>query len=472
MITYGKSAVCLAVATALLAGPGVAQEATSTARGGIRIEVTFSRQLAVLDFMKKLRPTAPDNPFKTLFANSAFSTGPLAGLTGALDSIPLDYEYRFTQYPPGLKIEGSTEYVLKRALATTATPDEFRSRAIGVIPMADLNRLVSLLEAFAPAYDSLVYLPNRETFERQLRDIDALVTSKDLAAHFERVRAFFRSDWDPSIPFLFVFYPLPNSRGFNATAYGNISECALPTSFTDFPTMLALMLHEATHILLDEQSVALKRELDDWFASSPAKSATSARSLMQESWATAIGSGYFGERLTGSLNPGNWYGERHISEMGKAFFPLVKPYLDAGTTIDRSLVNAYIGLHESRFLSWLSDWEYLMTGRFVISERQADFDLIDSRYRYRNSAYYLHDFSSESLAKLREAATTRLVVVSRDNRKTLARVQAAIPELAGWRPDASRDFTYSVMMRDKRRLIVINLVRGGLEQQLGSALSP
>jgi hypothetical protein len=27
-------------------------------------------------------------------------------------------------------------------------------------------------------------------------------------------------------------------------------------------------------------------------------------------------------------------------------------------------------------------------------------------------------------------------------------------------------------MRDKRRLIVINLVKGGLEQQLGSVLSP
>jgi hypothetical protein len=74
------------------------------------------------------------HPFKTLFANSAFANGPLAGLTGALDSIPLDYEYRFTQYPPGWKIEGSTEYVLKRALAMTSTPDEFRSRAIGVIP--------------------------------------------------------------------------------------------------------------------------------------------------------------------------------------------------------------------------------------------------------------------------------------------------------------------------------------------------
>jgi hypothetical protein len=113
-----------------------------------------------------------------------------------------------------------------------------------------------------------------------------------------------------------------------------------------------------------------------------------------------------------------------------------------------------------------------MTGRVVISERQADFDLIDSKYRYRNYATYLRDFSSESLARLREAPTTRLVIVSRDNRKTLALVQAAIPELAGWRPDASRDFTYSVMMRDKRRLIVINLVEGGLEQQLGSALSP
>ena len=150
----------------------------------------------------------------------------------------------------------------------------------------------------------------------------------------------------------------------------------------------------------------------------------------------------------------------------------VGPQETAGTPIDQPLVEAYIGLHESRFLDWLSDWEYLMTGRAVIAERQADFDLIDSKYRYRNYATYLRDFSPDSLAKLREAPTTRLVVVSRDNGKTLALVQAAIPELAGWRPDASRDFTYSVMMRDKRRLIVINLVKGGLEQQLGSALTP
>src|SRR5262245_55814786 len=70
MIRYCKSAASLAVATGLLAGSGVAQEAPSTARGGIRIEVRFSRQLAVLDFMKRLRPSAPTNPLKTLFANS------------------------------------------------------------------------------------------------------------------------------------------------------------------------------------------------------------------------------------------------------------------------------------------------------------------------------------------------------------------------------------------------------------------
>src|SRR5262245_20483761 len=116
MIRHCKSVACLTVATGLIAGSAVAQEASASARGGVRIEVTFSRQLAVLDFMKRLRPAAPNNPLKTLFANSEFAHGALADLTGALDSIPLDYEYPFTQYPPGLKIEGSTEYVLKRAL--------------------------------------------------------------------------------------------------------------------------------------------------------------------------------------------------------------------------------------------------------------------------------------------------------------------------------------------------------------------
>jgi hypothetical protein len=341
-----------------------------------------------------------------------------------------------------------------------------------MIPMADLNRLVSLLEAFAPVYDSLVYVPNRATFEQQLRDIEALVRSKDLASHFERVRTFFRSEFDPSIPFQFVFYPLPIARGFSATAYGNVSECALPTSYTDFSTMLALMLHEAGHILLDEQSVAFKWDLDHWFAANPSKSAHYARGLMQESWATAVGNGYFREKLAGSLIVGNWYGEKHISEMAKAFFPFVKPYLDGGKPIDKALVDVYVDLFETRFLAWLSEWDYLMTGRVVLSERQADFDLIDRKYPYRNVSDYLHDFSSASLTKLREATATRIVIVSRDHRKTLALLQQEIPELAGWHPDVSHDFTYSVMTKDKMRLIVINLVTGSLEAQLGAPLTP
>jgi hypothetical protein len=40
------------------------------------------------------------------------------------------------------------------------------------------------------------------------------------------------------------------------------------------------------------------------------------------------------------------------------------------------------------------------------------------------------------------------------------------------RPEVSRDFTYSVMTEDKKRLIVINLVKGSLEEQLGAPLGP
>ena len=44
------------------------------------------------------------------------------------------------------------------------------------------------------------------------------------AAYFEQAKKFYNSAWDSSIVFRMVFYPLPNSKGFTATAYNNIAE--------------------------------------------------------------------------------------------------------------------------------------------------------------------------------------------------------------------------------------------------------
>lgn len=441
------------------------------AQPAVRFEVRFSKPLAVFHYIRQLTPKARANPYKAQFAASRFATPANLALLGSFGSIQTDYEYSYPEYPDG-KIEGSTSYILKRNLILASSLADFRTRSIVVLPSGDLNLIVSALEAFTPVYDSLIFESSRATFERQLREIEAVLTEKRAAALFDGIRAFYRASWDPSIPFLFAFYPRPAGGGFSATAYGNVAESELPSDMKDYSVMLALMLHEAAHILLDEQQRDAAWEMQRWYSESQATTSRYAKGLMQESWATAVGNGFLHERLTGTLNPGSWYGQKYISQMAKQLLPLMRPYLEAGRPMDRALVDAYVNLFERNFRGWLSEWEFLMTGRAVISERSADFDLFDRKFPYRNAQKYLRDFSDASLRELKASRMSKVIVISRDHAAMLDRVRQVFPELASWRPDLNADFAYATMTADKTRLIVVNLVTGNLEALLSAPLPP
>ena len=437
----------------------------------VRMEVTFSKPLAVFHYVRQLVPKARANPYKTQFEASPFATAANLALLDSFGTVQYDYEYRYPQYPEG-KIEGSTSYILKRNLFLATSLADFQTRSIVVIPSADLARIVATLQAFTPVYDSLVYQPGRATFERQISEIQAVLTQKRAASLFDGIRGFFRASWDPAIPFVFAFYPRPAGGGFTATAYGNVSESELPSDMKDYSVMLSLMLHEAAHILLDEQERDAAWEMSRWYDESRAPTSRYAKGLMQEAWSTAVGNGYLHEKLTGTLNPGSWYGQKYVSQAAKQLLPLMRPYLDSGRPMDRALVDAYIDMFDRTFRGWLSEWEFLMMGRSVISERPEDFDLLDRRFPYRNAQKYLPDFSDASFRDLKAARMTKLVVISRDHAATLDRVRQAFPELAGWQPDLGVDFAYATTTSDKTRLIVVNLVTGNLEALFGAPLPP
>jgi hypothetical protein len=452
--------------SALIGAPAV-----GSAQPAVRLEVTFSRPLAVFHYVRQLVPNARANPYKTQFEASPFATAANQALLASFGSVRFDYEYGYPQYPNG-KIEGSTSYILKRNLILASSLADFRLRSIVVIPSTDLDRIVSTLQAFTPVYDALIYEPSRAAFERQLREIEAVLAAKQAAALFDRIRVFFRASWDPAVPFVFAFYPRPAGGGFSATAYGNMSESELPSDMKDYSAMLALMLHEAAHILLDEQQRDAAAEMQGWYDESPATTSQYAQGLMQEAWATAIGNGYLHEQLTGTLNPGSWYGQKHISQAAKEILPLMRPYLESGRPMGRELVEAYIDAFDRTFRGWLSEWEFLMMGRSVLSERSEDFDLLDRKFPYRNVQKYFRDASDASLRELKAAPTSKLIVISRDRAATLERIRQVFPELAGWRPDLSVDGTYATMTSDKKRLIVVNLVTGNLEGVLAAPLPP
>jgi len=435
----------------------------------IRFAVKFSRPLAVLQFVQSLDSHGQANPFRTLFDSSEFNTPKYSALIAAFDSIPLGYEYEFTQYPKG-KVEGSTLYTLRRNLILSSDLDEFRDRSVGVIPLADLVRLTTILREFTPVYDKVIYEPVRPTFEKQLASIDSLIAAKNVARYFTQAQRFYNATWDYSVPFWFVFYPQPRARGFSATAFGNISMSALPTSYTEFTGILTVMLHEASHILFDEESLAFKKELDRWVNANTSRYSRPSYALLNEAWATAVANGYFREKLVGSLSTGSWYNFKYNDQMAKAMYPFIKEYLEQGKPMDEALVDKQVEIYEKQFPGWLYEWENVLQGRTVMSDQPADFDLIDRKFPYTHQFTYIHDFSSDSFESLARGGT-KIVIIHDDNKRKLGLVKKYFKSLANWNPDVSKDFAYARMLPDQTQLVVINLVKSTLEQQFNSPIA-
>ena len=167
--------------------------------------VKFSEPLSVFDFVEKLSATPPDNSFKKLFNSSKFNQEKYKTLLAEFDKLSIDYNYEYAEYPYGQKIEGSTEFLLKRNLINSRSIDDFRLRSIGIIPNVNLFTLAKILTEFEPVYQELIYQPGKEKFENQLTDsklkiryfrttpkqaigefssIKNLIASKNIASYF------------------------------------------------------------------------------------------------------------------------------------------------------------------------------------------------------------------------------------------------------------------------------------------------
>ena len=447
----------------------MAQTGSSTPTGHEPdFQVKFSEPLAVLNFLHNLSSNAPPtNPLRQLFNSSRFNQQKYQMLIAEFDSLTIDYTYEYTEYLGTGKQGGSTWLLLKKNLINSQTINDFKISSLGIIPNENLFKLSSILTEFTPIYQELIYQPNKEKFEKQLGDLKNLIASTNMTSYFNVGLKFYNSSWDDSIPLNFVFYPLPNSRGFTATVYSNYAESAIPTSLTDYNGLLSVMFHEIFHTLYDEESLALKKDIAQWIKSNPSKSAHYASGLLlNESLATALANGYVSGKLNGKLNEGNWYNRKYINLMAKKIYPLVTDYVEKQRPIDRAFIDNYIKIFDDNFSDWLLDLDHIMSGRYVLTDNSEDFKIINRKFPYLSMVEQKEGISESSIEKMAKTSSTKVVFISKDNKRKLELVTKAFTELKDWKPNAESDFTYSVLLKDKTYLIVINSVRKTAKEQI------
>ncbi|MBS1605503.1 MAG: hypothetical protein JST42_22760 [Bacteroidetes bacterium] len=428
--------------------------------------VKYSEPLAVYEFVSNLSANAPDNNFKKLYLASAFNLENYRRLITRFDSLNIDLSYEYTDYPYGQKIGGSTISLLRKELVNAADLSHFRLNAIGIIPNADLQTLSEVLVAFEPVYRQIVYEPGRAGFENQLDRLRRLIDSVDMSTWFSMGLKVYNSSWDQTIPFQFVFYPMPKAKGFSATALYNIAISGIPADYSNYDKVLGVMLHEIFHIEYDEESLAFKKNIRQWFAENPRRTSRYAYLLLNEAMATAMGNGYVYGRLIGGEDTAAWYNRKYTNWMAKKMYSLVRSYIDNGRSIDRPFVDRYIQLYDDNFREWITEKDNVLTDRYVLSDSAADFDVIDANYPYRSMSQYETGISRLTLEKIKKAPITKIVIISKDNRRRLSLLKQTFAELSNWTPAAARDFNHSVWLNDRTWLIIINEIQKGTEAHL------
>jgi len=430
-------------------------------------QIKVSEPLAVFEFVDYLSANAPDNPYKTLFNNSKFNQQKYKDLVAAYDKLNIDYNYEYTDYPYGQKIGGSTQSLLKKWLIKSTSIHDFKFNALRIIPNADLFSLVNILNEFEPVYQELMYLPNKGVFELQLQALKNLVARKNIQSYFLTGEKFYHSSWDNAIPFQLVFYPLPGTKHFTATAFYDNAVSALPVGFTDYNKLLSVMLHETFHLLYNEQSLALKQDIEKWFTSNASKNSRYAFLLMNEALATSLGNGYVYGKLNGAEDTATWYNRKYTNLMAKKIYPMVKDYAEQQKAIDKSFVDNYIKIYDDNFSGWLLEPDNVMTDRYVVADTSEALNDVDQKFPYRSMSEYDSAISAITIEKMKRAPITKVVVVSKNNAASLQLIKRSFKELAGWNPDSGNDFNYCVWIdEDKTYLVVINAVRQPIASHL------
>jgi len=433
----------------------------------VQFETKFSEPFAVFQFMNSLSAKSPDNVYKRLFNRSAFANKTYTDIIAQFDSLNLNYSYDFNDYPAGQKVGIDVPNLLSRNLILCDSIQDFKLRSIGLVPNEALIKLTDLLKTFTPVYAAVIYQPSKHKFEEQLQGISDLIKTSNINYYFTEALQFYNSSWDFSVPFVFCFYPLPNSRGFTATAVSNVAISAVADSLDNYKTLLSVMLHEVSHILYDERSLSLWNQLDGWFTSNPSRVSRYAYNLFNEAMATAVGNGFLAAQLNGKEDTTRrWYGFKYISMMAKAAYPVVKEYIVNRKPIDKEFVNRYINIFEERFSNWLSDPEYLFMGRTVFSDNDADFALFDRLYPFSPNHEYNREISEPLLKKLKSDHSTKMIIINKDNKEELELVKNYFEELTGWEYDAKKDFSHAVFLKDKTWLIILNNIKGITEEKL------
>ncbi len=315
-----------------------------------RVQLKISRPYAILTFLRAAANETHMSATLIAYVRSHIPSEDSARfykVVRKFEQIPWEENMVFTGYPEGRTMPKSVAKRINNVAIRADNTDQFLQNIIGIMPNEQWLKLKEAMLAAEPMFDKVMQ-PHEAALERQLAALGKRGNKVDDI--FLRIRRFYGSTWSDEMPFTVSLYAIPGHKGYSAASpYSNSLALGVLTEEDEPDMRMSIAVHEMCHVLYEEQPAALQWKIDSAFARSSSLFAPFAYSYLNEGLATACGNGWAYAQLTGGLDTSNWYADDYINRYGKALYPMVKRYIEAGKKIDNAFVKEAIALFKKTF---------------------------------------------------------------------------------------------------------------------------
>lgn len=429
-------------------------------RGQEMVHFKISKPYCLFNFLETATESrGTSHTFRDTIVSHTQNDNVFRKICDRFKNIRTDYTYNRDEFPETRRTFRSTEDLIIIALVNAATLDEFRDRAIGILPNSELLQLVNVLKDAAPYYDAIVWNKSNIRADSQQAALEAYAGV--CSGIFKSFAHFYRSTWTADIPFTVALYPIPGKKGnTTATPHANSLCVGVLTDETDHIGRIGVVLHEMCHVLYDEQSNIFQHQLEKYFTNNHSPYALYAYNFFDEGLATALGNGWAYEQLNGKADTSAWYDNAYINGFGKALFPMVSEYLNREQPLDSSFVARAIELFAEAFPKAITDYSILLNKTAIYNdaatpqERGNLTGTIGKYFQVTSSYFSSPILHPKSIEQLQQSDMTQLVIISSNHNENIKALKAIFPELG--KINFKKNMVLCFYDKKKRPVIILN----------------
>ncbi|OJJ19105.1 hypothetical protein BKI52_20020 [marine bacterium AO1-C] len=402
---------------------------------------------------------------RRVYQASDFNTPKNRKILDRFKALALDYEsFKYPGFPNAHMTSTSLWDLFKMAASQSSDLADLQQRTAGIYPASIQKILFEVFKEMKPTFEQLFWKPLIKDAQAKLQDLEKYLAKNQVSEKFEQIARFYGSQWNSDLPFVVNLHPLPASyrRGSSAEFRGNILTCDFPLAMRNKAIFLGIVIHELSHILYEQQSVQLQKNIEQWFLDNDLKNRQFAYQWINEALATACGNAWFFRELTDSLETGSWYGNPYIDQFARKMLPEVSRYIQAGKTIDQAFVTNSIRTFAQAFPNALYEYDQWMNNILVLHAmppqqyRKLE-HLLYENFRISRNRTISNAFTTETLKRLKQSTATNVIVVAQNHQKSLRFLQKEMGSLSQFTLNPKESFLLTYLRPNQIPLIVVNL---------------